>query len=65
MNRQVIYVNGFLMGQWGKSEEFGFHVDGTSMLRFIEVHSAQVVLSEQIRAFSECIRLAQSLHNAQ
>ena len=47
-----IDANAFWIGLWGQSREKEFHVDGASVLRFIEV---QVVLSEQVRALSERI----------
>lgn len=53
MKRQIIDANAFWIGLWGQSREKEFHVDGASVLRFIEV---QVVLSEQVRVLSEGIR---------
>lgn len=46
IKRQVIDANAFLMGEWGQTKERGFHVDGASVLLFIEVPDTQVVLSE-------------------
>ena len=47
MKCQIIDANVFWMGLWGQSREKEFHVDGASVLRFIEV---QIVLSK-----SECL----------
>jgi hypothetical protein len=59
MKRQVIDANAVLMEEWGQTKERGLHVDGASVLCFIEVPDTQVVLSEKIRAFRDVVRSTQ------
>jgi hypothetical protein len=59
IKRQVIDANAFLMGEWGQTKERGFHVDGASVLLFIEVPDTQVVLTDRIRTLRDVLRSTQ------
>jgi hypothetical protein len=47
------------MGEWGQTKERGFHVDGASVLLFIEVPDTQVVLTDRIRTLRDVLRSTQ------